>query len=67
VRFHGPDALTTKYWGLYGPRRLKTAADRLGAWLGDGLDVYAYFNNDHEGHAVTDATWLRQRLEALSG
>ena len=27
-----------------------------------GLDVYAYFNNDYEGHAVQDAFWLRDRL-----
>jgi len=24
--------------------------------------VYAYFNNDHEANAVTDATWLRAQL-----
>ena len=29
-------------------------------WLDDGGDVYAYFNNDYEGHAVKDATTLRQ-------
>jgi uncharacterized protein YecE (DUF72 family) len=62
VRFHGPDALNNKYWGLYGPTRLKKPAARLATWLGAGHDVYAYFNNDHEGHAVTDATWLRTRL-----
>ena len=62
VRFHGPDALNAKYWGLYGPTGLEPRAERLSAWLADGHDVYAYFNNDHQGHAVTDATWLRQRL-----
>jgi uncharacterized protein YecE (DUF72 family) len=62
VRFHGPDALNRKYWGLYGGRRLSRPAARMAAWLQDGTDVYAYFNNDHEGHAVTDATWLRTRL-----
>ena len=63
VRFHGPDALNNKYWGLYGPERLEGAAARLGRWLEQGNDVYAYFNNDHEGHAVTDARWLRARLD----
>ena len=62
VRFHGPDALHAKYWGLYGPERLEAAADRLSAWLDQGRNVYAYFNNDHQGHAVTDASWLKDRL-----
>ena len=62
VRFHGPDALNRKYWGLYGGRRLAKPAARMAAWLQDGRDVYAYFNNDHQGNAVTDATWLRKRL-----
>ena len=30
-------------------------AERYAAWLDDGIDVYAYFNNDWYGHAVTDA------------
>ena len=25
--------------------------------------MYASFNNDHQGHAVTDASWLRARLD----
>jgi uncharacterized protein YecE (DUF72 family) len=61
VRFHGPRALEEAYHGRYGGRRLWRVADRLAAWLDDG-DVYAYFNNDYEGHAVADATWLRDRL-----
>jgi uncharacterized protein YecE (DUF72 family) len=39
------------------------AADRLAAWLDDGVDVYAYFNNDYQAHAIEDASWLRARLE----
>lgn len=62
ARFHGPHALDHKYVGRYGGRRLWRAADRLHAWLDDGCDVYAYFNNDYEGHAVADAGWLRNRL-----
>ncbi len=64
VRFHGPDALTRKYWGAYGAERLTPAASRLKGWLDEGHDVYAYFNNDWEGAAVGDAVLLR---EALSG
>ena len=62
VRFHGPDALHRKYWGRYTGRRLRRPAERLAAWLADGHDVYAYFNNDYEGNAVSDALWLRSRL-----
>ena len=36
--------------------------ERLREWLDAGHDVYAYFNNDYDGHAVADARWLRGRL-----
>ncbi|MDQ1433547.1 MAG: hypothetical protein QOF59_363 [Actinomycetota bacterium] len=62
VRFHGPAAVTDKYRGRYGPRRLAQPARRLKAWIESGTDVYAYFNNDYEGHAVADARWLRSKL-----
>jgi uncharacterized protein YecE (DUF72 family) len=62
VRFHGPNALEHKYVGRYGGRRLWRPARRLRSWLDEGLDVYAYFNNDYHGHAVQDALWLRSRL-----
>ena len=62
VRFHGPDALTHKYQGAYTGRRLWRVAERLAGWRDAGTDIYAYFNNDFDGHAVRDATWLRDRL-----
>jgi uncharacterized protein YecE (DUF72 family) len=62
VRFHGPDARRHPYHGRYGPRRLAAASRRLEQWLDDGCDVYAYFNNDYDGAAVEDATWLDRRL-----
>jgi uncharacterized protein YecE (DUF72 family) len=62
VRFHGPRALEEKYRGRYGPRRLHRAAEVLGPWLDDGADVYAYFNNDYDGHAPEDAEMLRRQL-----
>ncbi|HEX7168321.1 MAG TPA: DUF72 domain-containing protein [Acidimicrobiales bacterium] len=64
VRFHGPNALEVKYWGLYGPNRLAPVADRLASWLSAGVDVYGYFNNDYEGFAVRDARSLRDALAA---
>ena len=66
VRFHGPNAIAEPYNGLYGGRRLGKVATRLQAWLDEGCDVYAYFNNDWYGHAVTDARWLRDRLAPAS-
>jgi uncharacterized protein YecE (DUF72 family) len=62
VRFHGPAALERAYHGAYTGRRLHRPARRLKAWLDEGADVYGYFNNDYEGHAVRDAAWLRSRL-----
>ena len=62
VRFHGPDARRNPYHGQYGPRRLRDACSRIESWLDSGHDVYAYFNNDYDGAAVDDATWLRQQL-----
>jgi len=61
VRFHGPDP-HARYAGRYGGRRLWRTARRLATWLEEGSDVYAYFNNDRHGHAVSDAAWLRERL-----
>jgi uncharacterized protein YecE (DUF72 family) len=63
VRFHGPAALENRYHGRYGPRRLEAAASILHDWLAAGHDVFAYFNNDYEGHAVADARWLATRLD----
>ena len=62
VRFHGPDARERPYWGRYGGRRLWRMADRMSEVMEQGGDVYCYFNNDYEGHAVVDATWLASRL-----
>jgi uncharacterized protein YecE (DUF72 family) len=64
LRFHGSRALEEPYRGRYDGRRLAPVARRLDAWLDEGADVYAYFNNDYEGFAVTDAAWLRGRLGA---
>ena len=59
VRFHGPAATVRPYVGRYTGRRLHRAADRLAGWAAAGCDVFAYFNNDHEAAAWSDATWLR--------
>ncbi|MDQ1427835.1 MAG: hypothetical protein QOK39_1311 [Acidimicrobiaceae bacterium] len=64
VRFHGPDATQHAYQGRYGADGLFWMADRLSTWLGEGRDVYAYFNNDDSGYAVHDARWLAHRLRS---
>jgi uncharacterized protein YecE (DUF72 family) len=62
VRFHGPRARVAPYRGAYGARRLRPWAERLHEELDRGHDVYCYFNNDYEGHAVTDARCLGRAL-----
>jgi uncharacterized protein YecE (DUF72 family) len=56
VRFHGAGA---KYGGRYPDDVLEAWADRMVGWAGDGLPVWAYFNNDIGGHAPRDADRLR--------
>jgi uncharacterized protein YecE (DUF72 family) len=62
IRFHGPRAISQPYRGAYGPGRLTAWAERLNDELDRGHDVYAYFNNDYDGHAVNDAKWLRAAI-----
>lgn len=62
VRFHGPHATEHAYAGRYGEHGLFWMSERLGTWLEQGHDVYAYFNNDDSGFAVQDGQWLAGRL-----
>lgn len=55
LRFHG-----ARGSGRYSPQALGAAARRIRAWLADGHDVYAFFNNDLGAHAVHDAARLRR-------
>jgi uncharacterized protein YecE (DUF72 family) len=57
VRFHGP---TGRYRGSYSPQFLTAWADRLVEWATEGRPVYAYFNNDADGHALKDAVRLHE-------
>jgi uncharacterized protein YecE (DUF72 family) len=65
ARFHGPRASREPYHGRYGPRRLARYAQRFAAWLHEGADVYAYFNNDVDANAVTDARTLREKVHTF--
>jgi uncharacterized protein YecE (DUF72 family) len=66
IRFHGPDAARRPYQDRYTGRRLRRVATRLAEVIDRGGDVYAYFNNDSDGNAVIDASWLRDRLADVS-
>jgi uncharacterized protein YecE (DUF72 family) len=62
LRFHG-----RQYGGSYSPQALSGQARRIRRWLGQGLDVYAYFNNDKGGHAPRNAADLRRYLDRQGG
>jgi uncharacterized protein YecE (DUF72 family) len=62
IRFHGPNAIEHPYRGAYGAQRLKPWATRIIGELEAGHDAYCYFNNDYDGHAITDAEWLRAAI-----
>lgn len=59
VRFHGPDH-EHLYGGSYSEDDLAWWAARIEEWRAAGQDVYAYFNNDGDGHAVRNASRLGQ-------
>jgi uncharacterized protein YecE (DUF72 family) len=58
LRFHG-----RQYGGSYSPQALSGQARRIGRWLDEGRDVYAYFNNDRGSHAPRNAADLRRFVE----
>jgi uncharacterized protein YecE (DUF72 family) len=64
VRFHHG---TAKYGGRYPDDRLDEWAGWLAARVAEGMDVFAYFNNDTGGHAPRDAVRLRDRIRVRMG
>ena len=61
VRFHGAGG---KYWGRYSETALAEWADWMRGQQAEGRAVWAYFNNDIEGHAITDALALKRLVQA---
>jgi uncharacterized protein YecE (DUF72 family) len=59
VRLHGDQEL---YASGYSPDALDTWAERCRGWADQGLDVFAYFDNDIKGFAPHDAISLIERL-----
>ena len=58
LRYHGGGEE-----GNYPPEALREFAQNIRGHLEDGLDVYAYFNNDWNGYAVYNARELRACLK----
>jgi uncharacterized protein YecE (DUF72 family) len=46
----------------YSEAELSTWATRISSFLAQGVDVYVYFNNDPEGHAIRDGDCLQALL-----
>jgi uncharacterized protein YecE (DUF72 family) len=57
LRFHGD-----RYAGSYSAQKLSAEARWIKQQLGDGKDVFAYFNNDAQGYAVQNAADLKRYL-----
>lgn len=61
IRRHG---LQGSYNGFYSEEELRKDAARISKYLGRGLDVYIYFNNDAGGAAPQNAQNLAAMLKA---
>lgn len=59
LRYHGDH-----YQGSYSHQYLTAQAQKIQKYLQKGCDVYAYFNNDEDGHAVQNAQALRHYLNS---
>jgi uncharacterized protein YecE (DUF72 family) len=61
MRFHGPSA---RYRGKYTDEMLEDWAERLRKLAENVDEVYCYFNNDAQAHAVTNAKTLARLVDA---
>jgi len=64
VRLHGAGEL---YVGGYDDAALRVWAERVRGWVGDGRDVYVYFDNDVKVRAPFDAMALAGLLGVTQG
>jgi uncharacterized protein YecE (DUF72 family) len=60
IRRHGPESL---YASNYPDAYLRKMAGEVRLWLGEGKDVYTYFNNDAYGYAVKNGLRLKEYLK----
>jgi uncharacterized protein YecE (DUF72 family) len=58
LRFHG-----NRYRGSYTRKELRAEAKRIKTYLIQGMDVFAYFNNDEQGFALRNATELKRYVQ----
>jgi uncharacterized protein YecE (DUF72 family) len=57
IRFHGPESL---YGSSYSDEALKEYSKKMIAWKKAGHAVWAFFNNDINGHAIANAKRLQE-------
>lgn len=62
LRFHGG---LSKYYGRYRDEHLLEWADWIAGEARAGREVWAYFNNDPEAHAIEDAKTLRAMVRQV--
>jgi uncharacterized protein YecE (DUF72 family) len=60
LRFHGPDG---RYHSSYTTDAMTAYARKITGWLVNGRQVWAFFNNDFDGHAVRNAQELKALIE----
>jgi uncharacterized protein YecE (DUF72 family) len=60
MRFHGRREL---FVSNYTVAEMDEEAEQIRRYLREGRDIYVYFNNDAEGHAVENARALRRLVE----
>jgi len=61
VRFHGPKAL---YASSYSDQVLQEYADKFLLWKKEGHHIWAFFNNDINGHALNNTSTLLSYLQS---
>jgi uncharacterized protein YecE (DUF72 family) len=59
LRYHGR---TPIYAANYSTRELNAESKKIEKFLDRGIDVYAYFNNDGQAHAISNARQLKSML-----
>jgi uncharacterized protein YecE (DUF72 family) len=50
--------------GNYPKKDLDRDIELIRKWVGEGLEVYMYFNNDLGGHAIRNARYVNEALKA---
>jgi uncharacterized protein YecE (DUF72 family) len=61
LRRHGPGRT---YGSDYPPAMIRSDARAVRAWLAEGKDVFAFYNNDAKGYAVKNARLLEKLVSA---